>query len=72
MIDTHELVVPRSMPMILAMLFAPEREKYVVVNLWITQLDSRDEAGISCGFPWIQLGALTVTSAGRSTRSAIV
>jgi|SRR5688572_22291075 hypothetical protein len=72
MIDTHEFVVPRSMPMILPMLFLLEREKDVVVNVWITRLDSREEAGISCAFLVDQLAGETVTSAGRSTRSAMV
>jgi hypothetical protein len=42
MIDTHEFVVPRSMPMILAMSCSPEDLGLLVFELWISAAFSSD------------------------------
>ena len=61
MIATHELVVPRSMPMIFAMFLSPENEFG-----WDRVVDNPGHFKRAA-----QLAALTVTNAGRSTRSAM-
>ena len=61
MIATHEFVVPRSMPMIFAM-FVLQKDFDVLRGV--------DHATFQAAS--LRLEALTVTSAGRRTRSAIV
>src|SRR5574343_683439 len=69
MMATHELVVPRSMPMILPMLFSCE-ECLDAVQLRAARATSRGGCP-EIAVELIYLGAATVTRAGRSTRSAI-
>ena len=73
MMATHELVVPRSMPMILPIFFsfasqppkaAVSFPKYDVEQLWISRW-------ISSAPHVSYLGAVTVTRAGRNTLSAM-
>ncbi|MNK63015.1 hypothetical protein D3C87_822160 [compost metagenome] len=76
MIDTHELVVPRSMPMIFAMFLLLKFGKICCYELVDNPVRFKGRRGDflweSCGAVPIYFGAATVTSAGRSTRSLIV
>src|SRR5476649_1680726 len=61
---TQELVVPRSMPMIFAMIFALVRVFWTLLENWVdgSRLQEPGSNHPECGL-------VTTTSAGRSTRS---
>jgi hypothetical protein len=85
MMATHELVVPKSMPMILPMFFSGKSKKclnesevgavwaisspkWLNLRLFCPELPQKRRLTTSVR---VYLGAVTVTNAGRNTRSAM-